>query len=160
MLRAASQAIDRAMTHLWETKVKFVHVGLSVTNTPMDCTCNSNDSDCNCDAKTLASCQYSEADSKVGNNATVQVISENGCTGLSLEESHANQWVRVHLTAVPGVNMDEIEVEEPVRRKDHRRVPSTVAMAQVKVMTDLSENINRLFLKMAAADNAIFEFSS
>ena len=30
MLRSASQAIDQAMAHLWEVKVKFVHVSLSV----------------------------------------------------------------------------------------------------------------------------------
>ena len=30
MLRSGSQAIDQVMAHLWEAKVKFVHVSLSV----------------------------------------------------------------------------------------------------------------------------------
>lgn len=139
MLRAASQAIDRAMTHLWETKVKFVHVGLSVADTPMGCTCTFSGADCTCNAKgDTVSGRFSEAAVTVANIGTEQVVSESRFADLSLEENCTNQWVRVHLTAVPGVNMDEIEVEEPVRRKDHRRVPSTVAMAQVKVMVNPS----------------------
>ena len=37
------------------------------------------------------------------------------------------------VTADAGVRMDDIEVQGPPRRKEHRRVPSTVAIAEVKV---------------------------
>jgi hypothetical protein len=33
---------------------------------------------------------------------------------------------------VPGVNMEDVEEEQPARRKEHRRVPSTIAMDEVK----------------------------
>ncbi|KAI5075146.1 hypothetical protein GOP47_0009222 [Adiantum capillus-veneris] len=134
MLRAASQAIDRAMTHLWETKVKFVHVGLSVSDSPrtsVDCTCGSGGSavengKCSCTAKEDgAHC------------CSVAAITEGG--GVS-ELHQCHQWVRLHLTAVPGVNMEDIEAEESGRRKDHRRVPSTVAMAQVKAAAAKGES--------------------
>lgn len=77
------------MAHLWEAKVKFVHVSLSVEQQLLD-------------------------------------NSENG-------EDHNVEWVSVILTAVPGVNMEDVEVHEPARRKDHRRVPSTIAIEEAKV---------------------------
>ncbi|KAL4572706.1 hypothetical protein LXL04_019488 [Taraxacum kok-saghyz] len=42
------------------------------------------------------------------------------------------EWVRVVLTADSGVKMDDIEAQEPPRRREHRRVPSTVAFEEVK----------------------------
>lgn len=33
----------------------------------------------------------------------------------------------------PGVSMDDTEDKEPPRRKEHRRVPSTIAFEEVKV---------------------------
>ncbi|KAH7415708.1 hypothetical protein KP509_14G057500 [Ceratopteris richardii] len=134
MLRAASQAIDRAMTHLWETKVKFVHVGLSVSEnrcSSINCHHSTNNS-----AVTDAKCSCDDSE---------EVASHNSSDALSLEwggtsEQQCHQWVRVHLTAVPGVNMEDIEPEEPSRRKDHRRVPSTVAMAQVKAAAAKGES--------------------
>jgi phosphatidylinositol 4-kinase B len=44
------------------------------------------------------------------------------------------EWVKVSLTAVPGVSMDDVGVDqEPVRKKEHRRIPSTIAIEEVKV---------------------------
>jgi phosphatidylinositol 4-kinase len=43
------------------------------------------------------------------------------------------EWVKVTLSAVPGVNMEDVDDNEPIRKKDHRRVPSTIAMEEVKV---------------------------
>ena len=43
------------------------------------------------------------------------------------------EWVRVVLTADPGVRLEDIEDQAPPRRKEHRRVPSTVAIEEVKV---------------------------
>jgi hypothetical protein len=34
---------------------------------------------------------------------------------------------------VPGVKMEDVEEEQPARRKEHRRVPSKIAMDEVKV---------------------------
>ncbi|MCO5573599.1 hypothetical protein L7F22_027371 [Adiantum nelumboides] len=135
MLRAASQAIDRAMTHLWETKVKFVHVGLSVSDSPqtsVDCTCSSGGS-----AVANGKCSCSDKEDGASQCYSVAAVTENG--GAS-ELHQCHQWVRVHLTAVPGVNMEDVEAEEPGRRKDHRRVPSTVAMAQVKAAAAKGES--------------------
>ncbi|VFQ65355.1 unnamed protein product [Cuscuta campestris] len=44
--------------------------------------------------------------------------------------SNGFEWVT--LTSEPGVNMDDIVDQEPPRRKEHRRVPSTVAIEEVK----------------------------
>jgi phosphatidylinositol 4-kinase B len=43
------------------------------------------------------------------------------------------EWVRVVLTADPGVRLEDIEDKAPPRKKEHRRVPSTVAIEEVKV---------------------------
>lgn len=43
------------------------------------------------------------------------------------------EWVRVVLTADPGVRLEDIEDQAPPRKKEHRRVPSTVAIEEVKV---------------------------
>ena len=43
------------------------------------------------------------------------------------------EWVQVVLTADPGVRLEDIEDQAPPRRKEHRRVPSTVAIEEVKV---------------------------
>lgn len=43
------------------------------------------------------------------------------------------EWVRVVLSAEPGISMEDIVDQDPPRRKEHRRVPSTVAIEEVKV---------------------------
>ncbi|WOL00883.1 phosphatidylinositol 4-kinase beta 1 isoform X2 [Canna indica] len=42
------------------------------------------------------------------------------------------EWITVNLSAIPGVNMEDVEDQEPSRPKDHRRVPSTIAIEEVK----------------------------
>lgn len=61
--------------------------------------------------------------------------STNGTDG-TLEEVDKSglDWVRVVLTADPGGTMEESEDQGLSRRKEHRRVPSMVAMEEVKVM--------------------------
>ncbi|RWR92812.1 phosphatidylinositol 4-kinase beta 1 isoform X2 [Cinnamomum micranthum f. kanehirae] len=107
---STSQAIDKAMAHLWEAKVKFVHVSLSVEQQLLD-------------------------------------SSENG-------EDHNLEWVSVILTAVPGVNMEDVEVHEPARRKDHRRVPSTIAIEEAKAAAAKGEAPPGLPLKGAGQDSS------
>ncbi|XP_058097330.1 phosphatidylinositol 4-kinase beta 1-like isoform X2 [Magnolia sinica] len=108
--RSTSQAIDQAMAHLWEAKVKFVHVDLSIEKQVIDSPRSSEDNDL--------------------------------------------EWVRVMLKADPGVNMEDIEDQEPPRRKDHRRVPSTIAIEEVKAAAAKGEAPPGLPLKGAGQDSS------
>lgn len=99
--RSTSQAIDQAMAHLWEAKVKFVKVNLAVEKR---------------------------------SPASVSLEAVSSCCHMSRPDGPNDlEWVRVVLTAEPGVSMDDIEDQQPSRRKEHRRVPSTIAMEEVKV---------------------------
>lgn len=99
MSSSAAQAIDQAMGHKSEAKMKFVNVNLSVE--------------------------------KIKHQATRQ---KSGSSRQSEGEQIADlEWVRVVLTADPGVRMEDIQDQGPSRRKEHRRVPSTVAIEEVKV---------------------------
>ncbi|ERN05182.1 phosphatidylinositol 4-kinase beta 1 [Amborella trichopoda] len=148
MLRSASQAIDQAMAHLWEAKVKFVHVSLSLEKHTQDHTKKGEVQDTECN----------------GQEDNGQLISVSGHSHvfngqISKEKSRADQepelgWVNVTLTAVPGVNMEDVEDQEPVRRKDHRRVPSTIAMAEVKAAAEKGEAPPGLPLKRVGDDSA------
>lgn len=104
MLRSTSEAIDRAMAQLWEAKVKFVHVNFSI--------------------------EKKSVDRPKGWKGNPNV---NGVNSLMSNADHDPEWVHVSLSAVPGVNMEDVDEQEPPRRKDHRRVPSTIAMEEVKV---------------------------
>ncbi|XP_043719889.1 phosphatidylinositol 4-kinase beta 2-like isoform X2 [Telopea speciosissima] len=116
MSRSTSLAIDQAMAHLWEAKVKFVNVSLSVEK---------------------------ELDNH-SKDATVP------------ESKHDNdlEWVRVVLAADPGVSMDDIEDQEPPRRKDHRRVPSTIAIEEIKAAAAKGEAPPGLPLKGAGHESS------
>ncbi|KAI3781168.1 hypothetical protein L2E82_11172 [Cichorium intybus] len=54
------------------------------------------------------------------------------CDGRECTNGGDLEWVRVVLTTDSKVNMDDIEAQEPPRRREHRRVPSTVAFEEVK----------------------------
>ncbi|VFQ74070.1 unnamed protein product [Cuscuta campestris] len=122
MSRSTSQAIDQAMTQLWEAKVKFVRINLSVEM-------QSDSISGFCDQK-----------KEVG-------AYQNSMDGCGFE------WVRVTLTSEPGVNMDDIVDQEPPRRKEHRRVPSTVAIEEVKAAALKGEAPPGLPLKGAGQDS-------
>ncbi|RVW86910.1 Phosphatidylinositol 4-kinase beta 1 [Vitis vinifera] len=108
--RSTSQAIDQAMAHLWEAKVKFVQVSLSVENRPFG------------QSKNMGSLDLDPG------------VRRGSRRSASREENNNDlEWVRVVLTADPGVSMEDIEDQEPPRRKEHRRVPSTIAIEEVKV---------------------------
>lgn len=65
---------------------------------------------------------------KLGRSRSNRESEEGVNAGESME------WVKVSLTAVPGVSMDDVGVDqEPVRKKEHRRIPSTIAIEEVKV---------------------------
>jgi phosphatidylinositol 4-kinase B len=112
MLKSTSQVIDQAMAQLWEAKVKFVNVSFSIK--------------------------------KLGRSRSLVISDTRRRLRHTTTDSHDPEdpeaigdqpieWVKVTLSAVPGVNMDDVDGNEPTRKKDHRRVPSTIAIEEVKV---------------------------
>ncbi|GAB4855690.1 Phosphatidylinositol 4-kinase beta 1 [Ancistrocladus abbreviatus] len=118
MSRSASQAIDQAMGHFREAKVKFVDLTLSVEE--------------------LFYCQSYHGGSRIS----------------SAEHGNDQEWVRVVLTADIGLSLEDIEDQDPPRRKEHRRVPSTIAMEEVKAAAAKGEAPPGLPLKGAGQDSS------
>lgn len=111
MSRSASQAIDQAMAQLWDAKVKFVRVNFSVEMQS---------------ESAIDHCSLGSASESYSNCREVP--------SLPLKSDDIDsEWVRVVLTVDPGVRMEDIVDQEPPRKKEHRRVPSTVAIEEVKV---------------------------
>ncbi|GFY91277.1 phosphatidylinositol 4-OH kinase beta1 [Actinidia rufa] len=149
MSRSTSQAIDQAMSQMWDAKVKFVHASLYVEK---QSPCQAKrmempNSNCGIDC-----CGLEPA------SGPLEVLCS-GCRGkgichASKEHGSDLEWVRIVLTADPGVNMDDIVDQEPPRRKEHRRVPSTVAIEEVKAATLKGEAPPGLPLKGAGQDSS------
>lgn len=143
MLRSASQAIDQAMAHLWEVKVKFVHVSLSVDRRNVQNSLENNEPGV-ISAKLGNNDFRKDSEHMTSNSIQVNDVKTETEVGDRLRDAGSThqagnrdqltdeEWISVTLTAVPGVNMDDLEDQEPAKRKEHRRVPSTIAMAEVK----------------------------
>ncbi|PIA47664.1 hypothetical protein AQUCO_01400343v1 [Aquilegia coerulea] len=144
MLRSTSQAIDQAMSHSWEAKVNFVHVSLSLENQMPNQSNTSGALDLNCRQQHGCLTSAPRLDNGIG------------AQGPVLRTQHDNdlEWVRIVLTADPGVHMDDIEDQGPPRRKEHRRVPSTVAIEEVKAAAAKGEAPLGLPLKGAGQDSS------
>ncbi|KAL6588179.1 Phosphatidylinositol 4-kinase beta 1 [Orobanche minor] len=71
-----------------------------------------------------------------------------------LKDSCDLERVRVVLSAEPGISMDDIVDPDPPRRKEHRRVPSTVAIEEVKAAAMKGEAPPGLPLKGAGQDSS------
>lgn len=112
MLNSTSQAIDQAMSQLREAKVKFVNVSFSIEKIGH--------------SRSIA---MSESGRKT-RQATIESHDLSGDSQAVVDQPI--EWVKVTLSAVPGVNMEDVDDNEPIRKKDHRRVPSTIAMEEVK----------------------------
>lgn len=149
MLRSTSKAIDQAMSQSWESKVNIVHASLSLekqlANQP-----KMNEgpySDCSLEQGSLPA---------TSGSIRVPVDGEHDAQEQVLRTQHENdlEWVRVVLTADPGVNMEDIEDQEAPRRKEHRRVPSTVAIEEVKAAAAKGEAPLGLPLKGAGQDSS------
>ncbi|WMV53790.1 hypothetical protein MTR67_047175 [Solanum verrucosum] len=132
MSRSASQAIDQAMAQLWDAKVKFVRVNFSVEM----------QSESAIDHCSLGSA--SESYSKCREVPSLPLKSD----------AIDSEWVRVVLTVDPGVRMEDIVDQEPPRKKEHRRVPSTVAIEEVKLAALKGEAPPGLPLKGAGQDSS------
>ncbi|XP_008795239.2 phosphatidylinositol 4-kinase beta 1 isoform X2 [Phoenix dactylifera] len=134
MLMSTSQAIDQAMTQLWEAKVKFVHVSFSIEKQFEDCSKSSEGPDSRHSIQQAVNGQYPARE-------------------LRPNVDHNLEWISVNLTAVPGVNMEDVDDQEPARRKDHRRVPSTIAIEEVKAAAAKGQAPPGLPLKGAGQDS-------
>ena len=185
LLRSASRAIDRAMAHLWESKLKVVDVSFSVQPRkpqsaaqqmeapkfgqriedfrPLDTdqVCQHSGSSlspcsCSCMEGEPGECQSPSTCALGGSGLHKDFLSVSGelrrsddLVSTCFQGKHKaknpwgrkkqkdsgddEEWVSVVLSVVPGLKMEDIEEEQPARRKDHRRIPSTIAMAEVKV---------------------------
>ncbi|XP_070030824.1 phosphatidylinositol 4-kinase beta 1 isoform X2 [Nicotiana sylvestris] len=132
MSMSASQAIDQAMTQLWDAKVKFVRVNFSVEK----------QSESAIDHCSLGSA--SESCSQCREVPSLPLKSD----------AFDPEWVRVILTVDPGVRMEDIVDQDPPRKKEHRRVPSTVAIEEVKLAALKGEAPPGLPLKGAGQDSS------
>jgi phosphatidylinositol 4-kinase len=114
MSRSTAQAIDQAMTHVSEAKMRIVRVNLSV------------------EKQSHVQLEKTNANPHDIERCPTSIYREH----IQIERpEHDNdvEWVRVVLKADPGVRMEDIEDPAPRRRKEHRRVPSIVALEEVKV---------------------------
>jgi hypothetical protein len=112
MLKSTSQVIDQAMAQPWEAKVKILSVSFSIEKLGR--------------SRSLA---ISDTGRKLRHTTTDSHDPEDS----QAIEDQPIEWVKVTLSAVLGVNMDGVDGNEPTRKKDHRRVPSTIAIEEVKV---------------------------
>ncbi|XP_027340614.1 phosphatidylinositol 4-kinase beta 1-like [Abrus precatorius] len=127
MSSSTAQAIDQAMTHVSEAKIKFVSLNLSV------------------ETQLNGQPEKTEvADPHDDSQHSASITRD----GSDLE------WVRVVLTADPGVRLEDVEDQAPPRRKEHRRVPSTVAIEEVKAAAAKGEAPLGLPLKGAGQDSS------
>ncbi|XWS33160.1 hypothetical protein CRYUN_Cryun22dG0055300 [Craigia yunnanensis] len=142
MSSSTAQAIDQAMTHKSEAKVKFINVSFSVEKQSVG---------------QSGSIEAPDLQSGMccGNLSAVSILGGQDIT-QKLKAAHASdlEWVRVVLTADPGLRMEDIEGQGPPRRKEHRCVPSTVAIEEVKAAAAKGEAPPGLPLKGAGQDSS------
>ncbi|KAJ6797320.1 phosphatidylinositol 4-kinase beta 1-like [Iris pallida] len=144
MLSSTTQAIDQAMTQLWEAKVKFVHVSLSIEKQFVG------SSNCSKEPEIERSSQHAIRRYPVSKN----VLANGHDSSYELRTvENGSEWVRVSLSAIPGVNMEDVDEQEP-RRKEHRRVPSTIAIEEVKAAAAKGEAPPGLPLKGAGQNSS------
>ncbi|TKY73839.1 Phosphatidylinositol 4-kinase beta 1 [Spatholobus suberectus] len=136
MSRSTAEAIDQAMTHVSDAKVKFVSVNLSV------------------EAQFHGRPEKTEADLCGGNRHPTSIYRDDIQEVARPGHDSCMEWVSVVLKAGPGVKMEDIEDQAPRRRKEHRRVPSTVAMEEVKAAAAKGEAPLGLPLKGAGQDSS------
>ncbi|KAK2980390.1 hypothetical protein RJ640_014563, partial [Escallonia rubra] len=150
MSRSTSQAIDQAMAQLWEAKMKFVRITLSVEKQLLSQPEKVEVPDSNCGSHC---CRPQPSAPSKGLSNYCETRDSTTHPPRSKDSSDL-EWVRVVLTADPGVNMDDVEDQEPPRRKEHRRVPSTVAFEEVKAAALKGEAPPGLPLKGPGQDSS------
>ncbi|KAK7316956.1 hypothetical protein RJT34_00797 [Clitoria ternatea] len=136
MSRSTAQAIDQAMTHVSDMKVKFVSVNLFV------------------EAQLHGQPEKTEADLCGGSRHPGSMYRDGIQEVTRPRHNSGMEWVRIVLKADPGVRMEDIGDQAPRRRKEHRRVPSTVAIEEVKAAAAKGEAPLGLPLKGAGQDSS------
>ncbi|ESW31827.1 hypothetical protein PHAVU_002G271500 [Phaseolus vulgaris] len=137
MSSSTAHAIDQAMTHVSEAKIKFVSVNLS--------------------AETQLNGQPEKievVDLHGGSQRSASIHRDGRYDEAAAGHGSDLEWVHVVLTADPGVRLEDIEEQAPPRRKEHRRVPSTVAIEEVKAAAAKGEAPLGLPLKGAGQDSS------
>ncbi|KAK3035272.1 hypothetical protein RJ639_034709 [Escallonia herrerae] len=150
MSRSTSQAIDQAMAQLWEAKMKFVRITLSVEKQLLSQPEKVEVPDSYCGSHC---CGPQPSASSKGLSNYCETRDSTAHPPRPKDRSDL-EWVRVVLTADPGVNMDDVEDQQPPRRKEHRRVPSTVAFEEVKAAALKGEAPPGLPLKGPGPDSS------
>ncbi|KAL1196304.1 Phosphatidylinositol 4-kinase beta 2 [Cardamine amara subsp. amara] len=90
---------------------------------------------------------------KHSNSVTKSVSS--GVTGVLRTDLDSDlEWVRVVLTADPGLRMESLADPGASRRKEHRRVPSIIAYEEVRAAAAKGETPPGLPLKGAGQDSS------
>ncbi|XP_054820999.1 phosphatidylinositol 4-kinase beta 1-like isoform X1 [Prosopis cineraria] len=136
MSRSTAEAIDQAMSHVSEARVKFVTVNLSV--------------------ETQLHSQQDKTEVAGVHGSRHHTSNYRGGVREVSRTRHDSdlEWVCVVLTADPGVRMEDIDDQTPRRRKEHRRVPSMVAIEEVKAAAAKGEAPLGLPLKGAGQDSS------
>ncbi|XP_038692592.1 phosphatidylinositol 4-kinase beta 1-like isoform X1 [Tripterygium wilfordii] len=147
MSRSTAQAIGQAMSH--KEKVKFVSVSLSVGNR----------SSTKSKSSVVTELHFGINSGNWRSASVPAEITSNCCKcpegGSPASDAVSDlEWVRVVLTADPGVKMDDVEDQGPLRRKEHRRVPSTIAIEEIKAAAAKGEAPPGLPLKGAGQDSS------
>ncbi|KAL5175867.1 Phosphatidylinositol 4-kinase beta 1 [Glycine soja] len=137
MSSSTAHAIDQAMTHVSEAKIKFVSVNFSV-----EMQLNGQPE------------EIEVADLHGGSHRSASIHREGVYDAAAAGHVSDLEWVQVVLTADPGVRLEDIEDQAPPRRKEHRRVPSTVAIEEVKAAAAKGEAPLGLPLKGAGQDSS------
>ncbi|CAM6090465.1 unnamed protein product [Calypogeia fissa] len=159
LLRTASQAIDLALAQSLDSKLKIVDVTLSVKHrtdgTPDSDNIRTLDNYSNGVRTSIGKrddivSRFGDSNGIHSNHRAVETrlgercndregggnesadYSDGDSGSPSGTRSFGMEWISVVLTSVAGLNMDDIEQDpHPTRWKIHRRVPSTIAMAEV-----------------------------
>jgi phosphatidylinositol 4-kinase B len=139
MSRSTAQAIDQAMTHVSEAKIRFVSVNLSVERQPH------------------GQLEKTDVDPHDVGWRPASIYREGIQEREIPEHDNDVEWVKVVLKADLGVRMEDIEDPAPRRRKEHRRVPSIIALEEVKVglfviFMDNEDAIFHYFISVASGD--------
>lgn len=130
MLKSTSDAIDQAMSHLWETRIKFVHVSLTVEKQSLHGSYSNAETASGQDIQNDGALHFSSYSDTCSSYDVLNGLISGG--QISTVNSDF-ECVRVSLSAVPGVKMEDVDDQEAPRKKEHRRVPSTIAIEEVKV---------------------------
>ncbi|KAJ8769219.1 hypothetical protein K2173_000994 [Erythroxylum novogranatense] len=126
---STAQAIDQAMSHSSGAKLKVVNVSFFV------------------EKQFLGQPMNTEA-------SVLQSGSGSSSQHQGTEHDSDLEWVRVVLTVDPRAKMEGIGDQEASHRKEHRRVPSTIAIEEVKAAAAKGEAPPGLPLKGAGQDSS------